>query len=86
MSDMTGIQAARRLRDAASKYLSEANKALNQNEGWKGSGRCKICRRRAYCRKMCTAARERIRALERGTLAAMILTGLEGERNEKDAD
>jgi hypothetical protein len=70
--------AANKLIAAASAYIRQADAAPNQHEGWKGSGRCKICRRRSYCRKVCTAAQRRIRALESGTLAATILSGLEG--------
>ena len=82
MADRERGDTANKLLVAAQAYIRQADAAPNQNEGWKGSGRCKICRRRPYCRKVCRAAQERVKAVGRGTLAALILAKLEEERRD----
>lgn len=62
MSDNEKQAAAKRLEVAAKRVIDLAGKAPDQNEGWKGSGQCDICRRQKYCKKPCTAMRNRTKA------------------------
>lgn len=57
---------------------------MTTNEQWKSDGDCSICRRREYCKKICTKAKSRVRDFFWKRLVELSLPGVNKEDEQHD--
>lgn len=57
---------------------------MTTDEQWKTDGDCSLCRRREYCKKICTKAKSRVRNFFWKRLAELAIPGVR-EENKDDS-